>query len=93
MLNHKTEQSMKKVTLFVGMIAMAAFLSTSVLAQDKTQDKTKEAKPATTQAAPAKTDAKAPASKEACKPGCTMHKEGSKCCDKDKKTTATPEKK
>ncbi|MCX6281335.1 MAG: hypothetical protein NTU51_05180 [Bacteroidetes bacterium] len=85
---------MKKVTLFVGMIAMAAFLSTSVSAQDKT----KETKPATTQTAPAKTDAKAPASKEAskegCKPGCTMHKD--KCCDKDKKATtapATPEKK
>ena len=92
MLNHKTEQSMKKVTLFVGMLAMAAFLSTSVLAQDKTQDKTKDTKATTTQAAPAKTDAKAPASKEGCKPGCTMKKD--KCCDKDKKTTTpTPEKK
>ena len=84
---------MKKVTLFVGMIAMAAFLSTSVLAQDKTQAKTKDTKPATTQTT-TKADAKAPAatdkSKEGCKPGCTMHKD--KCCDKDKKTT-TPDKK
>jgi hypothetical protein len=90
-LNHKIEQSMKKVTLFVGMIAMAAFLSTTAVAQDKAKD----TKPATTQTTPAKADAKTPAStgkKDACKPGCTMHKDGGKCCDKDKKTT-TPEKK
>ena len=87
----KIDQSMKKVTLFIGMIAMAAFLSTSVVAQDKTTKDTKAA-PATTTTT--KTDAKAPAkdTKEGCKPGCTMHKEGGKCCDKDKKTT-TPEKK
>ena len=69
---------------------MAAFLSTSVVAQDKTTKDTKAAPTTTTTTA--KTDAKAPAkdSKEGCKPGCTMHKD--KCCDKDKKTT-TPEKK
>ena len=89
---------MKKVTLFVGMLAMAAFLSTSVLAQDKTTTKTTDPKTTTT---PAKTDAAKPAascdkkdaSKEGCKPGCTMHKD--KCCDKDKKAApaATPDKK
>ena len=52
MLNHKIEQSMKKVTLFVGMIAMAAFLSTTAVAQDKAKD----TKPATTQ--PSGTDAR-----------------------------------
>jgi hypothetical protein len=82
---------MKKVTLVIGMIAMAAFISTSVMAQDKA----KETKPApattTTTATAKKTDAKAPA-KEGCQPGCTMKKDGGKCCDKDKKT-ATPEKK
>ena len=85
---------MKKVTLFIGMIAMAAFLSTSVLAQDKTTKDTKAAPATTTTTTSAKTDAKAPAkdTKEGCKPGCTMHKDGGKCCDKDKKTT-TPEKK
>ena len=91
---------MKKVTLFVGMLAMAAFLSTSVLAQDKTTAKPADTKTTTT-TAPAKTDAAKPAascdkkdaSKEGCKPGCTMHKD--KCCDKDKKAApaATPEKK
>jgi hypothetical protein len=82
---------MKKVTLFVGMIVMAAFLSTSVLAQDKAT-----AKPAEKPATPAKTETTKgscdhkDAKKEDCKPGCTMHKD--KCCDKDKKTT-TPDKK
>jgi hypothetical protein len=89
---------MKKVTLFVGMLAMAAFLSTSAIAQDKAKD-TKPATTPTTQTTqktdaktPASCDKKAGASKEGCKPGCTMHKDGGKCCDKDKKTTA-PEKK
>ncbi|MCX6287229.1 MAG: hypothetical protein NTY96_08945 [Bacteroidetes bacterium] len=85
---------MKKVTLFIGMLAMVAFFSTSVVAQDKAAT----AKPAATQTTP-KADAKTPASctkkdgaaKEGCKPGCTMHKD--KCCDKDKKATAAPEKK
>jgi len=87
---------MKKITLFVGMIAMAAFFTTTVIAQDKAQT----TKPATTQTAQPKADAKTPAacdkkdaSKEGCKPGCTMHKE--KCCDKDKKAApaAAPDKK
>jgi len=83
---------MKKVTLFIGMIAVAAFLSTSVVAQDKATKDTK-ASPSTTTTT-AKTDAKASSkdTKEGCKPGCTGHKDGGKCCDKDKKTT-TPEKK
>lgn len=89
---------MKKVTLFVGMLAMAAFLSTSVLAQDKATTKTADPKTTTT-TNPSKADTKPAAScdkKEAtkdCKPGCTMHKD--KCCDKDKKAapTATPDKK
>jgi len=87
---------MKKVTLFVGMLAMVAFFSTSVVAQDKTTT----AKPATTQTtqkadakAPASCDKKAGTSKEGCKPGCTMKKDGGKCCDKDKKATTAPEKK
>ena len=87
---------MKKLALFTGMILMIAFMSTTVFAQDKTT----QPKPAekTTQPAQTKTNAKTPAScdkkdasKEGCKPGCTMHKD--KCCDKDKKTPATPEKK
>ena len=86
---------MKKVTLFVGMLAMAAFLSTSVLAQDKTTAKPADTKTTTTTTkttTPAATDKK-DASKEGCKPGCTMHKD--KCCDKDKKAApaATPDKK
>jgi hypothetical protein len=79
---------MKKVSLFIGMIAMAAFISTSVMAQDKAKE-TKPAPATTTAPAAKKSDAKTPA-KEGCQPGCTMHKD--KCCDKDKKTT-TPEKK
>jgi len=90
---------MKKITLFAGMLAMAAFFTTSVVAQDKTKD-TKPATTQTTQTTP-KADAKTPAScdkksgtgKESCKPGCTMNKKDSKCCDKDKKAAPAPEKK
>jgi len=81
---------MRKITLFTGMLAMAAFLATTAVAQDKAKETTKPAPAQTTQ----KADAKAPAAtdkKEACKPGCTMHKD--KCCDKDKKAATTPEKK
>jgi hypothetical protein len=88
---------MKKLALFTGMILMVAFMSTTVFAQDKTT----QSKPAekTTQTTTTKSDAKTPAScdkkdasKAGCKPGCTMNKD-KKCCDKDKKTPATPEKK
>ncbi len=89
---------MKKITLFVGMIAMAAFFTTTVIAQNQAQT----VKPATTQTTQPKADAKTPAAcakkdaaKDGCKPGCTMHKD--KCCDKGAKAatpaTATPDKK
>jgi len=84
---------MKKITVFVGMLAMVAFFATSVVAQDKTKDtKTTTTQVKKTDAkAPASTDKKTGTSKEACKPGCTMHKD--KCCDKSKSETPAPEKK
>jgi len=81
---------MKKVTLFVGMLAMAAFISTSAMAQDKAKDTKTTATPAKTETAkPAASCDKKEGTKE-CKSSCTMHKD--KCCDKDKKA-ATPDKK
>lgn len=83
---------MKKITVFVGMLAMVAFFSTSVVAQDKTKDtKTTTTQVKSDAKTPASTDKKAGTTKEACKPGCTMNKD--KCCDKDKKATTAPDKK
>lgn len=81
---------MRKLALFTGMVLMVAFMSTTVFAQDKVTTQ-KPAEKTTTTKTTTCTDKK-DASKEGCKPGCTMSKD-KKCCDKDKKTPATPEKK
>jgi len=82
---------MRKLALITGMILMVAFMSTTVFAQDKTTTQKPAEKTTTTTKTTTSTDKK-DASKEGCKPGCTMSKD-KKCCDKDKKTPATPEKK
>ena len=81
---------MKKLALFTGMILMVAFMSTTVFAQDKATTQKPAEKTTTTKTTTTSTDKK-DASKAGCQPGCTMHKD--KCCDKDKKAPATPEKK
>jgi methionine-rich copper-binding protein CopC len=83
---------MKKLALFTGMILMVAFMSTTVFAQDKTTTQKPAEKTTTTKTTTTTSTDKKDASKEGCKPGCTMSKD-KKCCDKDKKTPATPEKK